>query len=49
MARSEGFFRNTALNAVSAVEFLDVREVLQAASSLLGEDQVGFSEMWITA
>ena len=44
MARSEGFFRNTASNAASAVEFVDICEVLKAASGLLGEDEVRFPE-----
>ena len=45
MARSEGFFRNTALNTVNALEFLDICEVSKAASGLLGENEVRFPEV----
>ena len=45
MARSEVFFQNRASNVPGAAEFVDIREVLKATGSLLGADQVGFSEI----
>ncbi len=47
MARSDVFFRNTASNAASAAELLNIYEVLEPASGLLGKDEVGFPEMRI--